>query len=182
MKIDLEQSIPQNMSDERCFFKCDEPKGSMLAGILTLFIGIILVPVLVSMVDGTIPVTLNDFLQGLFNEFAKFFNYTISLEIGDYVLYMAFSTIAGIVAIKPLKALGMPLAFIGINLLGFFFLALFYLGIAIDYDLFFAGMVRSLLVLLIGVVAPCLVGVMLSRVIVSRKKCFVMGKGTTVTQ
>lgn len=182
MKINIDQTIPENMKDERCFFKCDEPKGSTIAGVLVMFLGIIFVPLMLKMLDGTVPVTLDGFLNGVFAELARVFGYIISPSTSELVFYAAFSMIAGILTIKAFKAVAVPIVFIGICMLAFFFLALFYLGIPIDYGLFFGNFVNFLLVFGVSMMLPCLAGMLISYVIISKKKCFVMGKGTTIKQ
>jgi len=182
MKINIDQPIPESMNDERCFFKCDEPKGSILAGLIVMLLGIIFTPIIIQLLEGTLPLTLDGFLMSLYTEFARVFYYGVSPTTNELMLYALFSLVAGIVTIKAWKGGIVTVAFMGIALIGFFFLALFYFGIVIDYDLFFGNFLTVLLTIGLSILFPCLFGVFMSYIIMKRKNCFVMGKGTTLKQ
>jgi hypothetical protein len=82
--------------------------------------------------------------------------------------------------LKQTISLVMPLVILAIDVLVFFFLALFILGISIAYNVFFSGIGIFMFPFAVAIVAPSLLGGLATKAMLSTKKCHIRGKGVTV--
>jgi hypothetical protein len=174
----FDRFLPDDVKERGCQFQCNEPRGSIAAGLVVMAAGFIIVPAFVRIASGSIPFTPDAFLQALFFEVSNALNYHVSSPIMTYVIYFIFSLVAGMLSIKTARSALLAPIFIGILFIVFFFLAYFILGIVVNIDEFMAGLGAGLLLFLATMLLPSLLGSVVMNVLFSLKKCYVMGSGT----
>lgn len=176
----LEKLLPEGETEKECFYNCRSPSGSILIAATIISAGCILGPVLVDILTDSVPATVDAFLDILFHSFSMILNYKSSVMVETYLVYVLFSFIAGLVATRITNALLASFILVGICFLGFFVLAFFVIGITINYNFFFGGLIGASIVFLLSILLPCIAGAIASKAIQSRKSCHVIGKGTVV--
>ncbi len=182
MLVDLDKPIAEAVSEKQCLFSVREPKGSIPGAIGAMVAGALIIPVLVNAAELGIPLTIDNFLGLLFEESSRVIGYHASLSFSLYVIHFMASLIAGMIALKHVKALITPIASIAAVILVFLFLALFILGIPINYNDFFVGLTGSLLSFALLLVLPCIAGALAMHFYLSRKSCYIIGKGTVTKE
>ena len=177
MIVDLNKPVVETADEKGCVYTCKEPGGSLIAGLAVAVIGILIAPVFLEILLGTYPLTIDGFLAGLFLSSSRAVGYDMPNPVANYVVFFAMSLIAGMVTMKPSKALALPFVVLAINIIAFFFLALFILGISISYADFFNGFFINLVPFALTIVVPSLSGCLIMRSLLSMKKCYIKGKG-----
>lgn len=173
--IDLSKPVVDNVAERDCLYSCKEPRGSLIVGIAGMVIGLIIIPVFMTFVETSTPINPDTFLLFMFNAFSEVLGYTPISRFYMFVLYFMFSFMSGMACVKPTKSLALPFTFIAISILGFFFLALFIIGIPINYTVFCFGLLYNMLAFAVTILFPSLLGSVATRLTLSKKSCFIKG-------